>query len=80
MFELLKIVKKINVSFKLNFSNEMNIHSIFHISLLRKNFNDSHSNQIILSFSSIIINEKKKYDVENIIDFKLTKRDNNKQF
>ncbi len=79
MLELFKVLKKINTFFKLNFSSEMNIHSIFHIFLLRKDFNDSHLNQIILSSSSIIIDEKEKYDVENIVVFKLIKRNNNKR-
>jgi hypothetical protein len=32
-----KILKNKDTLYKLDFSNEMNIHSIFHISLLRKN-------------------------------------------
>ncbi len=68
-----------STSFKLNLSIEMNIHSIFHIFLLRKHSNDLHSDQIISSSSSMIIDEKKKYDVENIVDFKLIERDNNKR-
>ncbi len=79
MLELFKILKKLSTSFQLDFSSEMNIHSIFHIFLLRKDFNNSHSNQIILSSSSMIIDEKEKYDVENIIDFRFIERDNNKQ-
>jgi hypothetical protein len=68
-----------NASFKLDFSDEMNIHLIFHIFLLRKHSNDSRLKQMISSSSSIIIDEKEKYDVENIIDFRLTKRDINKR-
>ncbi len=79
MLESFKILKKMSASFKLNLSDEMNIHSVFHIFLLRKDSNDSHSKQIISSSSSIIIDEKEKYDVENIIDFKLTKCDINKR-
>jgi hypothetical protein len=57
----------------------MNIHSVFHISLLRKNFNDFLSRQIISSFSSIVINDEQKFDVENIIDFCLMNRIFNKR-
>ncbi len=79
MLELFNILKKMSFSFKLNFSDEMNIYSIFHIFLLRKDFNDSHSEQIISSSSSIIIDEKEEYDVKNIIDFKLIERHDNKR-
>ncbi len=79
MFELFKVLKKLNTFFKLDLSTEMNIHSIFHFFLLRKDFNDSHSDQIISASSSIIIDEKEKYDVENIVDFRLIERDNNKR-
>ncbi len=79
MLESFRILKKLSTSFKLDFSTEMNIHSIFHIFLLQKDSNDSHSDQIISSSSSMIINEEEKYDVENIVDFKLIKRENNKR-
>ncbi len=80
MLESFKILKRMSASFKLDFSDEMNIHLVFHIFLLRKNSNDSYLEQIISSLSSIIIDEKEKYNVENIINFKLTKRDINKRF
>jgi hypothetical protein len=79
MIKSFKILKKRNNLYKLDLSNEMNIHSIFHISLLRKNSQDLISDQIISSSSSIIIDDEKKYDVENIIDSRLIKRVLNKR-
>jgi hypothetical protein len=40
MIKSFKILKKHESSCKLNLSNEMNIHSVFHTSLLRKDFED----------------------------------------
>ncbi len=57
----------------------MNIHLIFHIFLLRKDFNNSHSEQIISSSSLVIIDEKEKYDVKNIINFRLIECHDNKR-
>jgi hypothetical protein len=74
-----KILKRMNASFKLDLSDEMNIHSMFHISLFRKDSNDSHSEQNVSSSSLIIIDEEEKYDVENIINFRLINRDINKR-
>jgi hypothetical protein len=51
MLKLFKILKKRENSYKLDLSNDMNLHSIFHISLLRKNFKNSLSKQIISSSS-----------------------------
>jgi hypothetical protein len=79
MIRSFKILKKRDSSYKLDLSNEMNIHSIFHISLLRKNFQDLISDQIISSSSLIIINNEKEYDVEDIIDSHLIKRVFNKR-
>jgi hypothetical protein len=79
MIKSFQILKKRDSSYKLDHSNEMNIHSIFHISLLRKNSQDLISDQIISSSSSIIINDEKEYDVEYIIDSRLIKRVLNKR-
>jgi hypothetical protein len=79
MLESFKILKKRESSYKLDLSNEINIHSIFHISLLRKNFEDSLSKQLILSSSSIVIDDEQEFDVENIIDSRLIKRTINKK-
>jgi hypothetical protein len=79
MFESFRILKKKDSSYKLELLIEMNIHSVFHISLLRKNLDDFLSRQIISSFSSIVINDEQKFDVENIIDFRLMNRASNKR-
>jgi hypothetical protein len=79
MLESFKILKKRESSYKLDFSNDMNLHSIFHISLLRKNLENSLSKQIISSSSSVMIDDEQKFDVENIIDFRLINRTFNKR-
>jgi hypothetical protein len=79
MLRSFKILKKKDSSYKLNLSNEMNIHSIFHISLLRKNSQNFIFDQIISSSSSIIIDDKKEFDVEDIINSRLIKRILNKR-
>jgi hypothetical protein len=79
MFESFRILKKRDSSYKLELSVEMNIHSVFHISLLRKNLDDFLSKQIISSLSSIVIENEQKFDVENIIDSRLMSRALNKR-
>jgi hypothetical protein len=79
MLESFKILEKRNNSYKLELSIEMNIHSVFHISLLRKNLDDSLSRQIISSSSSVVIDDKQKFDVENIVDSRLMNRTFNKR-
>jgi hypothetical protein len=79
MLESFKILKKRNNSYKLELSIEMNIHSMFHISLLRKDFENSLSKQIIASSSFVVIDDEKKFDVKDIIDSRLTERSINKK-
>jgi hypothetical protein len=79
MLESFRILKKRDNSYKLELSIEMNIHSVFHISLLRKNSDDFLSRQIISSFSSIVIDDEQEFDVENIIDSRLMNRAFNKR-
>jgi hypothetical protein len=79
MLKSFRILKKRENSYKFDFSNDMNLHSIFHTSLLKKNFEDFLSKQIIFSSSSVVINDEQKFDVENIIDSRLTKRSINKK-
>jgi hypothetical protein len=79
MLKSFKILKKRDSSYKLDLSNEMNIHSIFHISLLRKNLQNFILDQIISSSSSIIIDDEKEFDVEDIIDSRLIERILNKR-
>jgi hypothetical protein len=79
MLESFKILKKRESSYKLDLSDDMNLHSVFHTSLLRKNFEDFLSKQIISSSSSILIDDEQKFDVKNIIDSRLTDRSINKR-
>jgi hypothetical protein len=79
MLESFKILKKRNNSYKLELSIEMNIHSVFHISLLRKDFENFLSRQIISSSSFVVIDDEEEFDVENIIDSRLTERSINKR-
>jgi hypothetical protein len=72
MLKSFKILKKRRSSYKLDFSNDMNLHSIFHTSLLRKNLEDFLSKQIISSSSSVMIDDEQKFDVKDIIDSRLT--------
>jgi hypothetical protein len=79
MLESFKILQKRENFYKLDLFDEINIHSVFHISLLRKNFENSLLKQIISSSSSIMIDDEQKFDVENIIDFRLINRAFNKR-
>ncbi len=79
MLESFKILEKRDNSYKLELSVEMNNHSVFHISLLKKNLDDFLSRQIISSLSSIVIDDEQKFDVENIVDFRLMNRASNKR-
>jgi hypothetical protein len=79
MLELFKILKKRSNSYKLELSIEMNIHSMFHISLLKKDLENSLSRQIIVSSSFVVIDDEEKFDVKDIIDSRLTERSINKK-
>jgi hypothetical protein len=79
MLESFKILEKRESFYKLDLSDEINIHSVFHISLLRKNFEDFLSEQIISSSSSIMIDDEQKFDVEDIVDSRLINRASNKR-
>jgi CHAT domain-containing protein len=79
MLESFKILKQRECSYKLDLSDDMNLHSVFHTSLLRKNFEDSLSEQIISSSSSIVIDDEQEFDVKDIIDSRLTDRSTNKR-
>jgi hypothetical protein len=78
MLDSFKILKKKDSSYKLDLSTKMNIHSVFHISLLRKNLDDFLSKQIISSSSSMMIDDEQKFEIENIVDSRLVSRASNK--
>ncbi len=79
MLESFKILKKRDSLYKLDLFVEMNIHSVFHISLLRKNFDDFLLEQIISSLSSIMIDDEQKFNVEDIVDSRLMSKALNKR-
>jgi hypothetical protein len=79
MLESFKILEKRESSYKLDLSDEINIHLMFHISLLRKNLDDFLSRQIMLSSSSMMIDDEQKFDVEDILDSRLIERAFNKR-
>jgi hypothetical protein len=64
-YRVLKILKK---ACQLKLSTSMKIHDTFHISLLRSAFINSLTDQIQSSSFSIIINEKKEYEINDILD------------
>jgi hypothetical protein len=74
-----KILKKRRSSYKLDFSDDMNLHSIFHTSLLKQNLENFLSEQIISFSSSVMIDDEQKFDVKDIIDSRLTNRSINKR-
>jgi hypothetical protein len=79
MIKSFKILKKRDSFYKLDLSKKMIVHSIFHISLLRKDSQDLVLDQIIFSSSSIIIEDKEKYHVNDIIDSRLINKTFNKR-
>jgi hypothetical protein len=79
MLESFKILKKRESFYKLELSNEMNIHSMFHTSLLRKNSQNSLLEQLISSSSSVVIDDEQEFDVKDIIDLRLIERSINKK-
>jgi hypothetical protein len=66
--ESYKVIKVLKDVYQLNLSSSMKIHDTFHISLLRSASNDSFAEQIQSSSSSIVIEEKKKYKINDILD------------
>jgi hypothetical protein len=58
----------------------MKIHDIFYTSLLRKTSNDSLFNQILKSSSSIIIDEKEEYELNDILNFRKIERNKKLQY
>jgi hypothetical protein len=78
MLKSFKIIKKRESSYKFDLSNDMNLHSIFHILLLRKNLENSLS-KLIISSSSVMIDDEQKFDVEDIIDSRLINKAFNKR-
>ncbi len=68
MIDLYKIKKIMKNVYQLKLSQLMKIHDIFHTSFLRFTSIDFLTDQVQSSSSSIIVNEKKKYEVNDILN------------
>jgi hypothetical protein len=79
MLEPFRILEKRDSSYKLELPAEMNIHPVFHTSLLRKDPDDPLPRQIIPPPPPIVIDDEQEFDVEDIIDFRLVGRTPNKR-
>jgi hypothetical protein len=66
--ESYKIIKVIKNACQLKLSQSMKIHDTFHISLLRKAVTDILIKQIQLSSSSIMMNDEKEYEMNDILN------------
>ncbi len=66
--ESYKIKKILRNACQLNLSQSMKIHNIFHTSLLRSVVTNSLIDQVQFSSSSIVINEKEEYEINDILN------------
>jgi hypothetical protein len=66
--ELYKITNVLKNACQLNLSVFMKIHNIFHTFLLRKAAIDSLIDQIQFSSFSIVVNDEKKYEIDDVLD------------
>jgi hypothetical protein len=80
MIESYRIKKMLSASCQLDLPDSMKIHDIFHTFLLRKASNDSLFDQILKSSSSIIIDEKEEYELNDILHFRKIKRKKKLQY
>jgi hypothetical protein len=68
MIDFYKVLKVLKEACQLELSQSMKIHDTFHIFLLRSASTDLLIEQIQSSSSSIIVNEEKKYEVNDILN------------
>ena len=68
MIDSYRVSKALEVSYKLDFSDSMKIHDVFYISLLRSAVKDSLSEQILDLSSSVIVDNEKEWEVDDILD------------
>jgi hypothetical protein len=80
MIDSYRIKKILSASCQLNLSDTMKIHDIFFFSLLRKAANDSLSNQILKSSSSIITDEKEEYELNDVLNFRKIEKNKKLQY
>jgi hypothetical protein len=66
--EFYKITNVLKDVYQLNLSISMKIHDIFHKFLLRKTTIDSLIDQIQFSSSSIVMNDEKKYEIDDVLN------------
>jgi hypothetical protein len=66
--EFYKITNVLKDACQLNLSVSMKIHNIFHTFLLRKTAIDSLIDQIQFSSLSIVVNDEKKYEIDDVLD------------
>jgi hypothetical protein len=66
--ESYKIKKILRDACQLNLSQSMKIHNIFHTSLLRSVVTDSLTDQVQSSSPSIVVDEKKEYEMNDILN------------
>ena len=66
-----KMIKIFSNACRLECSKSMKIHNTFHTSLLKSTIVDFLFNQTQSSSSSVMINEKEKYEIEKILNFRL---------
>jgi hypothetical protein len=70
MIDSYRIKKMLDASCQLDLSDSMKIHDIFHFSLLRKTSNDSLLDQILKPSSSMFIDEKEEYELNDVLNFR----------
>ena len=68
MFNLFKIIEKMSVFYCLKLSSSMHQHNVFLFNYLRFVANDSLSNQKQKSSKSIIVDDKKAWNVDDILN------------
>jgi hypothetical protein len=80
MIDSYRIKKMLDASCQLDLSDSMKIHDIFHFSLLRKVSNDSVSDQIANSPSSIVIDQEVKFELNDVLNSRRVERNKKLQY
>lgn len=70
MLDPFEVIRNKRVSVKLQLLQSIKIYNAFHANLLKKTFTDSLTNQVNELSFLVIINNKKKWEVENILNAK----------
>jgi hypothetical protein len=80
MIDSYRIKKMLKANCQLDLSDSMKIHDIFHFFLLRKTSNDSLFDQILKSSSSMFIDEKEEYELNDVLNFRKIERKKKLQY